>query len=92
MIITRTFREVKEEWLVKGICPVCGKKGQRKYEVSNTINPWNKNADGSVKDYQQVLKDVMLEANIKKDGQIFLHAKCESVYKSMQLKKCEVEE
>ncbi|MCA1570762.1 MAG: hypothetical protein LC798_10690 [Chloroflexi bacterium] len=35
-------------------CPVCGKKVRRRWTVEHTVNPYNRNADGTVRTPQQV--------------------------------------
>lgn len=46
---------------VKGICSICKKKKQRVCKVEMTANPFNRNADGTVKSAQQVWEDVKTE-------------------------------
>lgn len=38
-----------------GPCPVCGKSVKRSRKFEFTVNPWNRNPDGSVCTYEEVL-------------------------------------
>lgn len=67
------FQEVKRRRKVKVVCRCCMKPLVRTLSVSHTINPFNKNADGIPKGYEEVSADVtaalgLLEAEIKRDG------------------------
>lgn len=49
-------------------CPSCGKsKRKRSFVVEHTVNPFNKNLDGSVKDAKQVSHEARLEAAAQRD-------------------------
>jgi hypothetical protein len=43
-------------------CPGCGKKTRRRRTFEGTINPWNVNADGSVKTRREVYLDLQSQA------------------------------
>jgi gamma-glutamyl phosphate reductase len=51
---TYIFEEARVSLPYKVICSGCGKKLIRKAVVTHTVNPFNKNADGSVKNYREV--------------------------------------
>lgn len=54
---TYRFQEVKRSKTVKFKCP-CGKRFQRTVSATQTINPFNKNADGLVKTYTEIWKEL----------------------------------
>lgn len=56
---TVRFQEVKHTEKRKGKCLICGKQNTRCKTFMNTINPFNKDKDGNVKQYSQVLGDVI---------------------------------
>lgn len=60
---TIRFQPVQTVRVLVGKCPVCGKQTTRRKTFEHTINPFNKNADGTVKDWAQVRQDVNAEAN-----------------------------
>lgn len=59
---TYTFQEVRHTKTVRLKCP-CGKRFQRSYAATQTVNPFNKNTDGTVKTYSEILREVIAEAN-----------------------------
>jgi len=69
-----SFQVVKAKRTIRGNCIVCGKKMTRSKTFEHTVNPFNKNLDGTVKTYLEVLKDV----NNKADqwDPILYHNKC----------------
>jgi hypothetical protein len=74
---TITFEEVSALAIRKGVCGVCGKRGRRQRTFTMTVNPWNKNPDGSVRSRSEVV-----EANREKarewQREAFVHPGCES--------------
>ena len=46
-----------------GTCPGCGKKVARSRKFEHTVNPFNKNPDGSVRTWEQVDQRVQAEAD-----------------------------
>lgn len=40
-----------------------GKKRQKTRKFSQTLNPFNKNKDGSIKTYDQIMKEITKEAD-----------------------------
>ena len=52
------FEQVKRSQTVRGKCSVCGGKTQQTVAVNNTVSPFNKNPDGSVRCYSEVLECV----------------------------------
>jgi hypothetical protein len=52
------FDVVRRTAVKTGWCPVCGKSVTRRRTFENTINPFNRNAQGAVKTYEEVREDV----------------------------------
>lgn len=72
--VTYRFKVVKTRREKSGKCPVCGKRVIRKATFEHTINPFNKNKDGSVKNESEVRRDVNIEADRWVPD--FTHDKC----------------
>jgi len=51
------FEEISIFGEKSGICTQCGKKASRKRKFWQTINPFNKNKDGSQKSKEDILKE-----------------------------------
>lgn len=49
-----TYDVISQKQKITGICGVCGKKKSRIIKEENTINPFNKNPDGTMKNRLQV--------------------------------------
>ena len=77
-MFTRTvrFEEVKSYYEKRGACAGCGKQVVRKTSFSQTINPFNKAADGSPKTHRQILDELNEKGRLWKLEPIY-HAKCE---------------
>lgn len=73
---TTRFQPVMAVRSVVGTCPVCGKRTTRRRTFEHTINPFNRNADGQMKSYDEVRADVNAEADAWDPD--FTHAKCAS--------------
>jgi len=69
-----TFDEVWTTKSKSGVCPVCGGRTTRTKKFVHTVNPYNKNPDGSIKSLQEVFADVHAEASDWDPD--FTHAKC----------------
>jgi len=52
------FQEIKYKKDVSGVCIECGKRKKRIISESQTVNPFNKNTDGSIKNYSEVSQSV----------------------------------
>lgn len=61
--ITERYEPVQVPVERKGECPSCGKKVTRRRTFEHTVNPFNKNPDGTVRTYAEVLAQVKAEAN-----------------------------
>jgi hypothetical protein len=62
MITRITFDEVKYHAKKRGKCKICGKHRTRQQTFSQTLNPFNKNTDGSVKTRYQIMEENKKEA------------------------------
>ena len=56
------FREVAVTREVTGSCPVCHGRTRRRQRFSQTINPWNRNDDGSVRTPEEIRQAVQAKA------------------------------
>jgi hypothetical protein len=76
MRISVTFDEVKFPVTRCGKCPICNKKVIRRTTLTNTLSPFNKNPDGSVRTHQEILNHL---AEMAKDWEPdFYHQNCRS--------------
>lgn len=74
---TITFEEVSQLAVRKGVCDVCGKRGRRQRTFTMTINPWNKNPDGTVRTRAEVKAANRAKAQ-EWQGDPFVHPTCEN--------------
>jgi uncharacterized C2H2 Zn-finger protein len=63
MIRRITFEQEKFQGIKNLKCPTCGKRVRRQRIFSQTINPWNKRPDGIVKDWRDIRKELIAEAD-----------------------------
>ena len=68
------YEQVSRQSRKVGKCSICQKRTERSKTFTHTINPFNKNKEGSVKTYGQVRADVIEEMNAWKPD--FDHDKC----------------
>lgn len=68
------FEVVKFRRSVVGKCPVCEKRVVRSRTFDQTVNPWNRNDDGTVKSRPEVLDAVKAQAAVWSPN--FLHEAC----------------
>ena len=61
---TLTFNEVKLQAKKSGKCVICGKRRNRAKTFWQTLNPFNKNADGTVKTRFDINTELQTQANI----------------------------
>ena len=73
-----TFETIKRTQKITGICEKCGKKRNKTIKSEQTINPFNKNPDGSVKTGWEVKNSVEnnLRVNCLKAKEHFICATC----------------
>lgn len=62
--IRTTFNEVATHREKKGKCAKCGKRTKRRMKFWQTINPFNKNKDGSIKTVRQIDAELAKEADV----------------------------
>jgi hypothetical protein len=55
---TYRFREIKHQASKNLPCPGCGKKVRRQRTFGQTLNPFNKNADGKVKTELEIVREL----------------------------------
>ncbi len=55
---TYRFREIKHQASKSLPCPACGKKLRRQRTFGQTLNPFNKNADGQVKTELEIVREL----------------------------------
>ena len=72
------FETIKEKQSVKGICSVCNKRKSRIVIIEQTVNPFNQNEDGTVKNRQQVYQAVSekLSKKVRELSENFICASC----------------
>lgn len=78
---TLTFQEVSIRASKSGICQVCNKRASRSEKFWQTINPFNKTADGHVKGRDEIHAELMA-SRAEWLKQPIRHVKCEAVQKS----------
>lgn len=60
-----TFQGYKGSATYKTICGSCNKVATRKVTVEHTVNPFNKNEDGSIKTALEVMRSAQAEAEVQ---------------------------
>lgn len=74
---TTTYERVKWTRTKVVECPRCYGKRRAQKTFHQTVNPFNKNDDGTPKTYQQVLESVQAQADAwEPTGLELYHAKC----------------
>ena len=75
---TRTvvFDKVEHHATNHGTCPKCGGKAKRSKVFHQTLNPFNKGADGQTKTRTEIARELVEEAKEWKQWPVY-HAKCE---------------
>jgi hypothetical protein len=61
-VTTYYYEEVSAPARRKGNCPICGKATVRSKRFTQTVNPFNRNADGTVKTRAEVRASVDAQA------------------------------
>lgn len=59
---TYTYQRVTRPVAKTVPCRGCGKKLKRSATLEQTVNPFNKNGDGTVKTYEQIVAELREEA------------------------------
>jgi hypothetical protein len=74
MRISYTYDSIKAQRTKRGECPICLKKVSRSRTFEHTINPWNRNKDGTVRTPEEV--SICVNAEADKWIPNFTHDKC----------------
>lgn len=74
---TYRFPVVTQKTVIKAACTKCGRRVQKTLEVSHTINPFNKHADGTPKTREEVVDDVTAELKQQAAQFVPLCKKCQ---------------
>ena len=77
--VTHHFEKVVYPATKRGVCPVCGKTATRKSgdKFMQTINPYNTNAKGKPKTYQEIWAELAEKSKAWVKETPVYHAKCE---------------
>ncbi len=70
---TYRFEEIKQQARKRVPCDECGKKVTRQRTFSQTVNPFNKNADDDVKTEHEISEELttqVAEWEAKQDGEL----------------------
>jgi hypothetical protein len=73
--VTTTFEVVCHRAVKSLPCPGCGKRLRRQRTFEQTINPYNRNADGTVKTRAEIRQELITEAAVWADT-AETHAAC----------------
>jgi len=76
-MVTYVYERITARGRRSGTCDVCGKPAQRSRTFENTVNPFNRNADGTVRTRTEVRANVSRLAREWELGQV-RHAGCEA--------------
>lgn len=80
MWITERYEQVKESARIAGKCSICGKTVVKSKTFMATVNPFNKNSEGTVKNYTEVRQDVINKVTAWEKSEIdFTHQKCKEI-------------
>lgn len=71
-----TFDRVTLSSSKEGTCPTCGKKAKRSKTVGQTVNPFNKLPDGSIKSPQDIKRELRTMLKAWREEPVY-HARCE---------------
>jgi hypothetical protein len=74
--IHEVYEKVNYRVYKNGKCSVCGKNAARQEILYQTINPFNKNPDGTIKDRYDIYKELKIKADEWR-AKPLVHAKCE---------------
>jgi hypothetical protein len=71
------FELISFKKTVRGKCYSCGKKMQRTFSESQTVNPFNKNEHGDVKTRDEIIEDVKQILDDNTENVLFVCKDCE---------------
>lgn len=75
--VTTIFEKIERHAERSGFCFKCSEKRKRQKTFYQTVNPWNKNDDGSVRTRTEIYNDIGREIAEWKAGP-FICASCEN--------------
>ena len=55
----QNFQEIKHKRKIAGVCKLCSKTRTRTITEEQTVNPFNKNTDGTIKSHFEVSQSVI---------------------------------
>ena len=67
MRVTYRFDEISQSRLVRTKCKRCGRIFQRTFKESQTVNPYNRNADGFVKTAEEIVRECRAKVDLSAD-------------------------
>lgn len=74
---TYRFQEITHQVTKSVPCTVCGKRVRRQRTFFQTINPFNKNAEGQVKTLPEIMRELVAEGT-DWQAEPETHSKCEN--------------
>lgn len=74
---TYTYEQVRVTVSKSGTCATCGKAARRQTTITNTVSPFNRNDDGTVRTRSEVLARVRQLARQWQTAPV-VHAACEA--------------
>lgn len=72
-----TFERVEIGGYKRGPCSVCGQPAERQPVFGQTINPWNRNPDGTVKTRFEIVEELRAERRVWQSEPL-KHKRCEA--------------
>lgn len=60
--VTTRFEVVKRQVAKPFVCQACGRKGRKQTTLRQTINPFNRNADGTLKTFSDIHAELQIDA------------------------------
>jgi hypothetical protein len=73
---TYTYERVETRGYKRGPCTICGKHAERSMTFGQTLNPFNKNADGEVKIRAEIMCEITAQRNAWQAEPV-THARCD---------------
>jgi hypothetical protein len=74
--IRTVYREVSVNATRTGKCRFCGKRMVQKRKLCQTINPFNKNKDGEIKNSYEIREELAIERKEWQSVTDIIHDKC----------------
>lgn len=77
-----TFDEIKDKIKVSGVCKKCGKKRSRTVSEFQTLNPFNKNENGSIKSVSEIRRELRISI-LKQSKKLLENFICATCYSEL---------